>query len=264
MPAQAASPPAAILAEAAGQQVTTEEFLDLLVAYRTSGDAKKLAMTISPEGQEEILRELVDRRLFAGAAREKKLHEDAAVKIRLDAAAAAILAQAFVERELAAVDLSDDRLQVYYEAHRAEFRDVAKVRARHIVTATREEAEEALRKVRSGTDFSALAARLNTDNTRERSGDLGLVPRGYMVREFEEALFSLRQGELSGIVKTRFGYHIIKAEEVIGEKLHPLADVREQVKRKVLEVRLAELREELRKNATVKIDREALERMIKE
>jgi peptidyl-prolyl cis-trans isomerase C len=262
VPVSAGSPPSAVLAEVAGQQVTTEEFIGSLVAYRTSGDAGKMAKTISPEGQEEILKELIDKRLLAGAARDRKLDADPAVKRRLEAATAAILAQAYVERELAAVDLSDDRLKTYYEAHPVEFRDVAKIRARHIVTATREEAEDVLRKIKAGGDFAALAAALNTDSTKSRSGDLGLVPRGYMVKEFDDALFSLRQGEVSGIVKTRFGHHIIKAEEVVGEKIRPFADVKDEAKRKVLEKRLAEIREELRKNAEVKINREALGKMI--
>lgn len=261
-PASAGPPPSAILAEVAGQQITTEEFVASLVAYRTSGDSGKMAKTISPEGQEEILKELVDRRLLAGAARDRKLDADPAVRKRLEAAEAAILAQSYVERELAAVDLSDDRLKAYYDTHPVEFRDVAKVKARHIVTASREEAEEALRKVKTGADFAGLAAALNSDNTRGRSGDLGLVPRGYMVKEFDVALFALRQGEMSGIVRTRFGYHIIKAEEVVGEKMRPFADVRDEAKKKMLERRLAEIREDLRKKADVRIDREALGKML--
>jgi len=79
---------------------------------------------------------------------------------------------------------------------------------------TRAKAEEVLAKLRAGGDFDALAKENSADpSNKDRGGDLGWFGRGMMVKPFEDAAFALKPGELSGIVETQFGYHIIKLEE---------------------------------------------------
>ena len=70
-----------------------------------------------------------------------------------------------------------------------------------------------MEKIKNGEDFSKLAAEYSTDGSRRRGGDLGFFGRGIMVKQFEQAAFSLNKGEISGPVKTQFGYHIIKRLE---------------------------------------------------
>lgn len=97
------------------------------------------------------------------------------------------------------------------------------VHARHILLETREEAEAALERLKNGEAFEALAAELSQDTmTKEDGGDLGWFPRGQMVAEFEEAAFALQPGELSEIVETSYGFHIIRVEE--REDNRPLED----------------------------------------
>lgn len=80
--------------------------------------------------------------------------------------------------------------------------------------ATRAKAEEILRRVRAGEDFSKLAGEFSEDpGSRTQGGDLGWFGRGMMVKPFEDAAFALKPGEVSGIVETQFGFHIIKLEE---------------------------------------------------
>jgi parvulin-like peptidyl-prolyl isomerase len=85
-----------------------------------------------------------------------------------------------------------------------------KIRCAHILTEKESKAKESLEKLKNGESFSKVAAKYSIDSSRKRGGDLGYFGRGIMVKEFENAAFALKPGEVSGIVKTQFGYHIIK------------------------------------------------------
>ena len=87
------------------------------------------------------------------------------------------------------------------------------VKASHILVEKRSEAERILEELKKGTDFSELAKKYSGCPSKKRGGDLGWFGRGRMVPEFEKAAFSLKKGELSDIVKTQFGYHIIKVTD---------------------------------------------------
>jgi parvulin-like peptidyl-prolyl isomerase len=88
------------------------------------------------------------------------------------------------------------------------------IHARHILVETREEAEAVLERLNQGEDFAALAQELSQDSaTAEVGGDLGWFPRGKMIPEFDEVAFSLAPGEVSGVVESTYGFHIIKVDE---------------------------------------------------
>ena len=103
------------------------------------------------------------------------------------------------------------------------------VRASHILISTKpidpnadpnqakaqakDKAEELLKKVKDGADFAALAKENSDCPSNAQGGDLGLFPRGQMVKPFEDAAFALKVGEISDLVETQFGYHIIKVTE---------------------------------------------------
>jgi len=88
-----------------------------------------------------------------------------------------------------------------------------KIRCAHILVRKESEAKEVLEKLNKGESFAKLAEQYSIDGTRKRGGDLGTFGHGEMVREFETAAFALEKGKTSGIVKTQFGYHIIKRLE---------------------------------------------------
>lgn len=140
----------------------------------------------------------------------------------------------------------DEEIAAYYEEHKAE---VETRTARHILfapgaadstaeptdadwEAARVEAEAARKKITEGADFATLASELSDDTaSKTQGGDLGEVRRGVMVPEFEEALFGLKVGEVSQPVKTQFGYHLIKVEQVNDT----LDQLKEQIKTTLLE-----------------------------
>jgi parvulin-like peptidyl-prolyl isomerase len=87
---------------------------------------------------------------------------------------------------------------------------VTKIHCAHILVEKQSVALEIKAKLSSGESFSKLAQQFSIDVSKKRGGDLGLFGRGVMVKEFEKAAFALEKGQISDVVKTQFGYHIIK------------------------------------------------------
>lgn len=85
-----------------------------------------------------------------------------------------------------------------------------KIRCEHILVEKQSLANQLLERIKKGESFEKLAQENSIDSSRKRGGDLGFFGRGVMVREFEKAAFGLEVGEVSQVVKTQFGYHIIK------------------------------------------------------
>jgi parvulin-like peptidyl-prolyl isomerase len=85
-----------------------------------------------------------------------------------------------------------------------------KIRCAHILVQKESLAKEIADRLAKGESFAKLAEQYSIDGSRKQGGDLGEFGRGVMVKEFEQAAFALEKGQVSGIVKTQFGYHIIK------------------------------------------------------
>jgi parvulin-like peptidyl-prolyl isomerase len=88
-----------------------------------------------------------------------------------------------------------------------------KVHCAHILVKTEKEVNNILERLKKGEKFSAIAKDVSLCPSKKRGGDLGTFGRGQMVKEFETAAFALDKGQISGIVKTQFGYHIIRRLE---------------------------------------------------
>ena len=88
-----------------------------------------------------------------------------------------------------------------------------KVHCAHILVKTEKEAKTILERLKKGEKFSKIAKEVSLCSSKKRGGDLGTFGRGQMVKEFEKAAFALGKGQISGIVKTKFGYHIIRRLE---------------------------------------------------
>jgi peptidyl-prolyl cis-trans isomerase C len=88
-----------------------------------------------------------------------------------------------------------------------------KIHCAHILVKTENEANKVLERLKKGEKFSAIAKELSLCPSKKRGGDLGTFGRGQMVKEFEKAAFDLQKGQISPIIKTKFGYHIIRRME---------------------------------------------------
>lgn len=142
--------------------------------------------------------------------------------------------------------VSDDEVAAFYKGNLHRYEQPETVRARHILVkvaqnATAEVRSAALARIdavraelAAGGDFAELARRHSEDNSALDGGDLGAVPRGRMVKPFEEALFALAPGQVSDVVQTVFGYHLIKAEARTAPSTVPLDEVREGIRTRLL------------------------------
>ena len=138
------------------------------------------------------------------------------------------------------VQVPDADIQAFYEQNKAQYTTEGRVRASHILlktegkeeAAVRARAEDLLKQARGGADFAALAkANSEDEGSAVNGGDLNYFGRGQMVPEFEQAAFALKPGEISDLVKTSFGFHIIKVIESQPEVTRPLDDVRTEDRR---------------------------------
>ena len=243
------------------RKINVREFELLLAQYRGSEDIHKVLSTLTLEGRASLLHELIDFKLMARHARKEGIDKDPSTMLEIGAAVDLILSQKVIAGEMKNIDLSEKSLLNYYNLHQSNFMTGKRVKSRHINTRSKEDANEAMSEIIGGKDFAHVASEWNIDATKPRGGDLGWVRRGIMVKPFEDVLFSLKINEISRIVETRFGFHIIKVEEIDEGKLKPFDSVKEEVKKRMIEQHISKLKQDLMKKYPVKINEELLEGM---
>lgn len=139
------------------------------------------------------------------------------------------------------VKVSDAEIKKFYDDNRDRLGEEPQVKASHILigvdaSATpevkakaKEKAEGLLKELKSGKDFAEVAKTSSTCPSKEQGGDLGFFGKGQMVPEFEQAAFGLKPGEMSGVVETQFGYHIIKLTDKKGGEAPKLEELKEKI-----------------------------------
>src|ERR1700719_3859244 len=161
----------------------------------------------------------------------------------------------------AATTVTDQDLQSYYDQHREEFRVPEQVKVTHILIKTplpapgakedekaiadaRAKAEDVLKQVKAGGDFAKLAEKYSDDPGSAKSGgELGWIGRGRTVPEFEKAAFSLGKGQTSDLIKSSYGFHIIRVEDKQEAHLKSLAEVKNEIEEKVKQQKTAQATE---------------------
>ncbi|OUM96372.1 MAG: hypothetical protein BAA04_13655 [Firmicutes bacterium ZCTH02-B6] len=157
------------------------------------------------------------------------------------------------------VEVAEDEIRSYFDENRERLGQPEQVRARHILVETEEQAQELKQRLAAGENFAALAQEHSIDRgSAARGGDLGWFGRGVMVAPFEEAAFSLQPGEISDVVKTNFGYHLILVEERQEAREAVLDDetrtaIENRLREEKLSQRIPEWLNELRSTADVEI-----------
>ena len=135
------------------------------------------------------------------------------------------------------ITVPEQDIQRAYRQNIDQYSQPEQIRASHILlntegkdeAAVRAKAEALLAQIKGGADFAALAKQHSNDGSAQAGGDLGFFPRGQMVKPFEDAAFALKAGEVSPIVESEFGYHIIKSSERRDARTVPLAEVSDRI-----------------------------------
>jgi len=177
---------------------------DQIISDAKSKDPQ-LAKQEIPKEQLDMLKQRLGRIYIAEKkAKEQGLDKKPAVRLQTILQEARVLAQEYAQDSLKdKMKATDAEVDAYIASHPELDTDKKK----------RAEAEDVLKRLRAGEDFAKLAKEFSTDGSKDKGGDLGWFGHGDMVPEFEKAAYALKPGEISDIVQSKFGFHIIKLEE---------------------------------------------------
>ena len=230
----------------------------------------RLAQQAQGPRRDEIKKQFGEFKVVADLARKEKLDQDDATRLQMLIDRSQILRNAYLSELEKNSDklITDVALKRYYDDHKSDFEEV---RVRHILIGTdsvaeagtdkahklskseaRQKAEMVLNHVRSGEDFATLAKKYSDDPGSKDNGGEYKFSRGVMVAEFENTSFKLKPGEISDLVETQFGFHIIKVED---RQVLPLSDikVRQKVSDKLKKVLVEQRVEEIAAASNVEV-----------
>jgi len=224
-------PPETVLVSFRGGEITLEEFNK---AWGDPDNKNKY------KTKEKLLENMLKERILVQRAQEIGLEEDENVSSQIKAAIEQIrkeeeekikisIQQPLIDAAMKVeiydkVKLSEEEIEEYYKENKEDFIKDEEYHLRHILVETQEEAEAVLEKISGGADFAELAKERSLCPSKEKGGDLGFIARGMTIKPFEDAGFVLKPGEISEVVETEFGYHIIKLEEIRPERQKTLEE----------------------------------------
>jgi len=209
-----------VLARVRGAEITAADLARRLEALGRE-------RPVPPDRHAEVLRLLVQEEVLLQAARAEGLEREQDVAARLEQARRRVLIEELLARRMAAAAgaVSEEDLQRGYRENLLRFLTET-VQVSHIMVPTAAEAEAIRQELLAGKDFAELArARSRDEGSAERGGDLGPLVEGQAAAEFEAVAFRLKEGELSPVVQTEHGFHIIRGG-ARGSTLRPLEEVR--------------------------------------
>src|ERR1700749_173756 len=212
--------------------------------------APSLAQMDPATKDENVLSFLIDMKIVAKAAEDKKVADTEEFKKRFAFTRNRLLMDSLLASEGKAATTDAAMKQVYEDASK-QIAGEQEVHARHILVETEDEAKAVKAELAKGADFAELAKKKSKDPGASDGGDLGFFTKDQMVPEFSEAAFKLQPGQISDPVKSQFGWHIIKVEEKRNRKAPEFDQVKAQIETYVTRKAQAEYVAKLREAAKV-------------
>jgi peptidyl-prolyl cis-trans isomerase C len=246
-PAPSDKPAPAPVATVNGTPISRAVF-DVYAKNITQG---KPGADLTPDQRNQALDDLIKIQLIAAQGEKDGLETDPDVAARLQIVKMRILADAQAQKYLKDKEPTDAELHAEYDAQVAQM-DKTEYHARHILVASKEQAEQLIKKIQAGAKFEDVAKANSTDGSKTNGGDLGWFTLARMVKPFGDAVKGLKKGEITTQpVQTQFGWHIIKLEDTRDVTPPPFEQVKTQLTNGVMQKKLQTYVDELKKTATI-------------
>lgn len=251
-----------VLADVNGSSITTGDYAR---EVKNLPDYLK-SMADTPQGRKEMLDTMVIRELIMQQAAKDGVDKGPEIEEKLQDLKKRIIVEAFLKKKVESdAQVSDAELKKFYDKNIDKFKAGEQIKASHILVKTEKEAKDILAQIKAGGSFEELAKKNSVDSSAAKGGDLGWFGKGSMVPAFEKAAMALKEGEVSGVVKSDFGFHIIKLTGKRAAGVRPFDEVKEQIKAAVMPSKQQEIfqkiKEELKKNAKIAIKEDVLNNM---
>jgi len=206
-----------------------------------------------PEIYPRIVNELINQYLITKRAYEEKIDLDANVINLIQKSKDQILAKYWLNN-FVRNETREEKINQFYDNYLKSFSGFKEANASHILVKTREEAISIIEKLNKQSIFSELAQIHSTGPSGKNGGELGWFAPGQMVKGFENATFALKKGETTQEpVETKFGFHIIKLNDIRDAKPKKLDEIRENIIDQITKNSLANLEKKIRKNHEITI-----------
>ncbi len=248
-----------VLAEVNGATITDNDFYKEQAAL----PPYLKPMTETPEGKKEMIDTMVVRELIMQQAQKEGIDKSPEVAARLEDLKKRVIVEAFLKKKVEEIGkVTDAEMQDYYNKNKDKFQTGAQIKASHILVKSEDQAKDIEKQLKAGANFEELAKKYSIDGAAQKGGDLGWFGKGSMIPDFEKVAFGLKEGQTSGIVKTQFGYHIIKVTGQRPAGPRSLEEVKEQIKAALLPEKQQEtfkkLKDDLKKEAKISVKEDAL------
>jgi peptidyl-prolyl cis-trans isomerase C len=215
-----------VLADVGTNKITVKDFKREL--NNLPDNLKAMADTL--EGKNEILDTMVIREMVLQEASKSGIDKHPEIAEKMIALKKRLIVESYLKSIVGdGSDIPENKLKDFYERNQSRFKGPEEIRTSHILVKNEKRAEAILAQIKAGDNFEELARKYSTDSSASKGGDLGWFAKGSMVPTYDEAAFALKLNEISDIVKTDFGYHIIRltGKRPAGIRLYD--EVRQQI-----------------------------------
>lgn len=254
-----------VLANINGSIITLEEF-ERKVKILPKNSAALLGYDVHTlQGKKKFLDDLVSRELLVQKAYKKGFDKKEDVILRLENLEdlkKQILITELIEEMKKGITVLSGEIEDFYNKYKAGFIEPEKIKARQIIVKNEKEAKQILMQLLQGANFAMLARERSIGPNASKGGDLGFFSRGEMPKEFDDTVFNLQKGDISGIIKLSDGYHIVRLIDRKQAEQKPLKEVRDEIKQGLQKEKeakqLESLLKELKESAEIKINEKIL------
>jgi peptidyl-prolyl cis-trans isomerase C len=216
---------------------------------------RELSAQGQPDTEERKLavkEELVNREVLAQAAARRGLDKNPDIAAQMDMAKQAVLVRALFEEEVKKNPITDAQLEQQYEVFKGSM-GANEYKVRHILVDKEDDAKAIIAELNKGGDFAKLAKEKSKDpGSKDNGGDLDWGPSARYVKPFADAVTGMQKGQTTPVpVKTDFGYHVIRLDDVRPLQVPPFAELKEQFRQRAQQQQIQKLVAELRSKAKI-------------